>query len=135
MYSCGAMSMGVLNIRSVRYKMMSICEILIEYSLDILCLTETWLHDSDLPVISAGLPKTHTIYHTPRTIETGTRGGGVAVIYPLALSSMRHIRSELVMNSFEVTEVQMTVSHQTLRIAVVYRPAHPSSDAAFKNEF
>ena len=129
------MCIGVLNIRSMCYKMISICEILNEHRLDILCLMEIWLHGSDLPVISAGLPKTHTIYHTPRPLEAGTRGGGVAVIYPLALSSVKHIESELVINSFEVTEVQMTVSHQTLRITVVYHPGHPGTDAAFMDEF
>ena len=71
--------MGLLNIRSLRNKTDYISEVLNELSLDILCLTETWLLESDLNVIKAALPRTYSIMSAPRPHDQS--GGGVAIVY------------------------------------------------------
>ena len=57
-----------------------IVELLSEFQLDLLCITETWLFESDTGVIEAALPKTHALLHVPRSSWVNGRGGGVAVI-------------------------------------------------------
>ena len=74
------MKVGLINIRSMRNKRETITEILNESELDVLCITETWLFESDVDIIRASLPKTHAMLQVPRS-STGQRGGGVAVIY------------------------------------------------------
>ena len=80
----------VYSSRSVRNKLHHIAETLNEFDLDILYLTETWLFPSDIDIGRAALPKSHSIAHVPRTTTTGAPGGGVALIYSLAISNIKH---------------------------------------------
>ena len=74
------MKIALLNIRSIRNKLGYISESLIEFGIDILCLTETWLLESDTGVVTAALPDCYSMLHVPRS-GRGSRGGGVALIY------------------------------------------------------
>ena len=73
-----------------------------EFDLDILCLTETWLFPSDIDIVRAALPKSHSIAHVPRTTTTGAPGGGVALIYSLAISNIKHGTAAFQASSFEL---------------------------------
>jgi hypothetical protein len=69
----------VLNARSVCNKSCEIYELLSDNSLDLLFVTETWLHqDGNGTVIHDMLPDGYKILHQPRT---GCRGGGIAAIH------------------------------------------------------
>ena len=114
--------------------MIHVTEIMNGSHIDILCVTESWLVDSDISIIQAALPKTHAIIHVPRS-TVGARGGGIAMIYPLSISNIRMIHSDLVVSSFEFMEVAINVNHQVARLAVVYRPGHPATDRNFIEEF
>ena len=90
---------------------------------------------SDTDVIKAALPKTHSLLHVPRSPGAKERGGGVALIYPLSLSNIKHIPGNHEVASFEFMEVAISILHQTLRIVVVYRPGHAGTDRVFLEEF
>ena len=109
-------------------------EILCEFNLDILCVTETWLFESDINIILAALPKTYSIISVPRS-ENDHPGGGVAIIYSKSLANILQINIDVVPSNFELLEVEIKVHQQTLRVAVVYRPGHPGMDRGFLDEF
>jgi len=116
----------------MRNKLPHITETLNEFSLDILCLTETWLIESDMNIIMAALPKSYSILHVPR--KQGT-GGGVALVYSRAFSSIRQIDNDLNITSFEFMEVALSLHSQLIRVVVVYRPGHMGTDRIFIEEF
>ena len=115
-------------------KMGHITEILNKSNLDILCVTETWLLGSDINIIRAALPKTHSLLHVPRS-TTGPPGGGVAVIFSVALSNIRLVHEDSVVPSFEIMEVTINFNHHITRLAVIYRPGHPGTDRNFMDDF
>ena len=98
----GLLRIGLFNTWSVRNKLHHIAETLNEFDLDILCLTETWLFPSDIDIGRAALPKSHSIAHVPRTTTTGSPGGGVALIYSLAISNIKHGTASFQASSFEL---------------------------------
>ena len=106
-------------------------EILNEFNLDILCLTETWLLPSDLGVVGAAFRGCYSVFHAPRL--TGT-GGGLAIIYSTALS-IRQEESNFNFTSFEVMRAKFTSHSETVHLIVVYRPGHPGTDRTFFEEF
>ena len=116
----------------MRRKLGYISESLTEFGIDILCLTETWLLESDTNVIVAGLPDCYSVLHVPRS-GGDSRGGGVAVIHRKSVSIVQIAPQHW--DSFEIMEIKMTVNSQTLRLAVVYRPGHPGTDVNFLAEF
>lgn len=75
-------------------KISSIVEILSVFALDMLCLTETRLFQSNVGTTRAGLPKTHSFYSVPRTSAAGVPRGEVALIYSLALSNIKQVLIE-----------------------------------------
>ena len=126
------MKVALFNVRSIRNKLVYISESLIEFGISVLCLTETWLFESDTGVVTAALPDCYSVLHIPRSGE-GSRGGGVALIYHKSLSVVQVEPQHW--NSFEIMEAKMTVNSQTIRLAVVYRPGHPGTDIEFLAEF
>ena len=129
------MRLCLFNARSMRNKLHHIIETLLEFELDILCLTETWLYPSDIDIVRAALPKSYSIAHVPRTSVVGTHGGGVTLIYTKAISRMKHVTRNSVVSSYELMEVVFTCHRQTTHIYIVYRPGHPGMDRAFMEEF
>ena len=128
-----SMNFGLLNARSVRKKDKAdeINEFIIDHSLDICTITETWLSSCDEKekVVCGELtPSGYTLLHTPR--EQG-RGGGVAVVLK---SSIVTKKEKTNFNSFESMEVMCKTNPSCIRLIVIYRP--PSlSKAEFLGEF
>ena len=131
----GLLRIGLFNTQAVRNKLHHIAESLNEFDLDILCLTETWLFSSDIDIVRAALPKSHSIAHVPRTTTTGAPGGGVALIYSLAISNIKHGMAAFQASSFELMGASFSCHRQTINIYIVYRPGHPGTDRAFMEEF
>ena len=69
----------LLNPWSVVNKATTLHDFILEYDLDILALTETWLSGTvcDGPVLQEMLPNGYNYIHTPRK----SRGGGIALVY------------------------------------------------------
>ena len=60
-----------------------IIEFLIEFSIDILIITETWLSHKDCPLLSSLNIDPYSFSHLPRSL--GTRGGGLGILYKSSL--------------------------------------------------
>ena len=124
------MRIGLLNTRSMRKKLLYISESLMEFDIDVLCLTETWLMESDHDLVKAELPNSYSMVQVPRD----SHGGGVAVIYRRSFSNVKVSPLDCI-SSFELIEVSLTFNSQTVRLAVVYRPGVSGSDLDFLREF
>ena len=110
------MRIGLINIRSIRNKLGHVVEVLSEFNLDVLCLTETWLLPTDIDVVRAALPRPFSIVHVPRVSATG---GGVAVIHSVAIN-LKLIEGNSQFSSFELIETKFTCHSETERMCVVY---------------
>ena len=78
--SDSALNIGLLDTHSIRNEVKYIVEFLSEFQLDLFCIIETWLFESDNDVIAAALPKTHASLHVPKSWQVNGGGGGVVAI-------------------------------------------------------
>ena len=126
---------GLINIHSIRNKLTTVSEILDETQLDLLCITETWLHVSETNVVKSALPKNYTFVHVPRSSDPGERGGGVAVIFKDCFTNFKLLSNFHSTNSFEVLAFSICSLKISFNIAVVYRPGHAGTDLSFYDDF
>ena len=111
------LNIKVLNARSVRNKCLELRDLIIEDNIDILCITETWLHDGDTAAIASLVPDTHVLYHVPR--QTGG-GGGVAVVLSRGFQSSKFFDRSC--SSFECLELKVSQNNRKFSIYVIYKP-------------
>jgi len=141
------LKLGTFNIRSASsithsYNKPEILKHIIhDHKIDILCLTETWLHpDSPPAVINSLLPPSFNIYHCPRP-QGG--GGGVGFIFNHKISAQNITLPKY--SSFEVQCVSFTARPPTnvrsasitttpFTLLNIYRPPS-SSKTTFMSEF
>ena len=106
-------------------------EFVVDYGIDILALTETWLPPDSLPAtLNSITPPGFSLIHCPRPVG---RGGGVALLHR---SYLKVSKSPLItFSSFEALSVQLTTSSTSYTILTVYRPPTPSLFNTFISEF
>ena len=117
-----------MNARSVCNKADAIRDLIVENSVHILCISETWLSKSDSPVIADLLPDTHNLFHNPRAEG---RGGGVAVIITKQIKQVNSFRRKF--NSFECIQVWFSHRGKNIALFCIYRAPGPKN--VFLNEF
>ncbi len=128
------LKLGLLNIRSLTPKAVTVNEMITDNSFDVLCLTETWLKPNDYIGLNESTPPSYCYKHEPR--QTG-RGGGVATIYSDILNVTQ--KTGYRFNSFKILLLNVTLSDMqnksvlSLALATVYRPPGPYTD--FLKEF
>jgi len=110
---------GLLNARSVRNKSDIIAEYISDNDIDIMCITETWLTDSDNDIMIRGdiCPAGYKLFQIPRQ----GRGGGVAVIIKDTFTTTM-CPSLSSIASLEYLELMVSYMSTSLRLIVVYRP-------------
>ena len=82
-----AISIGWLNVQSLRNKTDAVEELVRDRSLDALALTETWHTDSDDICLRLATPEGYAIAEVAR--PPGRAGGGVAIIFNKSLKCSR----------------------------------------------
>ena len=112
-------TIGCVNVRSIRNKAIDLCENIICDGYDICLITETWL-DCDESVLQVeATPAGYCFDHLPRSDR---RGGGVGLICRKDMKPQK--QQVLNMRSFEYCE--WVLKHQSVQylIVVVYRPPY-----------
>ena len=109
------------NARSINNKSTTITDFIICEKLDVLSLTETWLHgdnrdDRTIADITNAL-NDFNIIHASRK---NSKGGGVAVIYRKNLTVTRNEDHNF--NSMECLDLHITLGSKSLRHITIYRP-------------
>lgn len=110
----------LLNTQSVCNKAVMLNDYILEHSVDLAMLTETWLKPSNDPVINEFLPPGYKFLGVCRSTK---RGGGVGIVHRSSYHFTLAPRKQFA--SFEYTETVSTKTSTPLRIIVIYRP--PSS--------
>ncbi|XP_067257304.1 uncharacterized protein [Chanodichthys erythropterus] len=129
-----SLKLGLLNIRSLTPKAVIIKEIITDNSLDVICLTETWLKANHYFGLNESCPPGYRYKNKCRLIGCG---GGVATIYREILNVTQ--RTNYRFNSFEILMLNVTLSDiskkslLSLALATIYRPPGPYAD--FLKEF
>ena len=113
---------GCINTQSCSNKTEMISDQLIEQDIDILCITETWLHEQgDDHILAMLRPPGYEIKSFPRIDQ---RGGGVAFIYRLSSFTIRTSEWSLTSHkTFEIATCSFQTSHNKLTIVCIYRPS------------
>lgn len=68
----------LINVRSINNKASFLADIITDYNLDIICLTETWHKESDGLLFNELTPNGYGLCDSPRS---SGRGGGIIVLY------------------------------------------------------
>ena len=125
-----SLNCALVNIQSVGNKTHELRDYINDNKLDVLMLTETWLHKIETAKIKEMTPDTHTFLHVPR--EDG-RGGGVGIFISNSHSRIKIERVPKTIN-FELMRVSCVCGGVKLVFIVVYRKPS-SSVASFLDEF
>ena len=108
--------MALLNIRSLTGKTFLINELIRDYKLDCMFLTETWLDANGSPALIEASPPN---YSFSQSFRSGKKGGGTATIFSEALTGNTASFDEF--TSFEYHAITLKCKPPILAVTV-YRP-------------
>lgn len=108
---------GLLNAQSVNNKCELIVDYIIENSVDIMAITETWLVSTDTITAQDLTPSGYKCISIPRT---GRRGGGIALLHRQDISMKSKTHSAY--QSFENMEVTLCHAGKCVTVCIIYRP-------------
>ena len=97
---------------------------MVDKDIDILGITETWLHGNDLdnPVLAELVPSGYSFGHSARH---DSRGGGVGLMFKKSLNVKFPVAESY--NSFEMVNAEIKLAGKSINLYVIYRPP-PSSE-------
>ena len=97
-----------------------IYDLIVDNSVDVLMLTETWLYSNgDEAYIAAMTPAGYEFRSFPRT---GSRGGGIGFVTRTTMSACISFRA-LDYGSFEAVEMRLSLDHVSVVLVCLYRPS------------
>ena len=120
----------LVNIRSINNKIYKLTELLLEQSVDICCMTETWLRQQNEPAIAALKQEGYNVVSVPRGNQK--RGGGVAFLYKENKYNIKKIKT-IRYDFFELMEIILLGQTDMVRFSIIYRTGYLNLDN--KNSF
>ena len=121
---------GLLNVCSIANSTDLFVDIVDNYKLDLVALTETWLKADDDIILGEMCPPGYDVTRIPRT--TG-RGGGVAFVYKKCFKVL--LQKNIQFKSMENIDITLNCNSETYRVIVVYRPPSSSKNSPNFNVF
>ena len=122
-----SINFAVLNARSVRNKTVYLRDFILDNKLDIFCITESWLCESDITIPSEIAPDGFSFANFPR--KQG-KGGGILIIYRSSLKIKCNYEP---VTNFEAVNCKLILNDRTIDLLVVYRPP-PNTKNGYKND-
>ena len=123
-----------VNTRSVRNKVSSFVDYVIDSKLDICFVTETWLNDQDSVVRNEITPDGYVFKDHHRN---GQIGGGTGVLCRSSLGLQKISGGQK--RSFEYSEYSVKLDNRKCHLHAIYRPpyseGHPVNVSVFCDEF
>jgi hypothetical protein len=108
---------GLLNSRSINNKENLIFELILDYDLDFLAITETWCSKDSSVSLSMISPPGFSVLHTPRD----GRGGGLALVFKdIFKVKLNKVKSY---TTFEYQLVSVSFGYVNLKVALFYKPS------------
>ena len=111
-----SMSIGWLNVQSLNSKTDAVSDVIIDRSLDVLALTETWHVTRNDLCLRRAAPHGYAVADVPRSAG---RGGGVAVIYRKHLKCSRIALPPV--TTFEAICIRLSTHNGPVVLLNVYR--------------
>ena len=125
---------ALVNAQSIRNKTDLFVDYIIEQSLDLCMITETWLSPEDSVIMGELTPSG---YHLQTFHRQNRPGGGIALVHKANLKVQTVQSGE--QSSFEYIEATVTSESNSIRLLLVYRipyfANHPVSSSVFFKEF
>ena len=120
---------ALLNVRSIRNKVICLCESLNEKKINVCCITETWLSENEKSILVEFKNMGFQLYHQPRI----KRGGGVGLIVKSDFK-IQPIKNQPSFTTFEVFQTILTMKEKKdILFVICYRTGQLSSKT--KKEF
>lgn len=127
---------GCINVRSLNSKFDDVIELFADFSLLVLCLTETWL-DVDSAVVGRFRALGYSVIDRPRPRtrdDLGVNHGGVAVIAAPGATASPIPTGTTSPKTFEVTAAYIAVRRCRVAVVVIYRPGSQPVTSEFFDE-
>jgi hypothetical protein len=115
---------GLLNVRSLSNKTIQLADLIVQYDLKLVCVTETWLRNdaTDNAILRDSCPTSYNYYSLPRD---NRRGGGIALFFHDSLV-IKQLCVENNPFNFESAFFLISCGSKTIALALMYRiPSKP----------
>lgn len=121
-----ALQLGLLNVRSLRGKSASVCDIICTERCDVFAVVETWHDGASSPSLLLSCPPNYNLVERarPRAAASNeslaTNHGGIAVFFSSSFKCKQ--LDPLDMSTMELLMIRLCHSGHSLVLAVIYRP-------------
>ena len=119
----------MVNAQSVCNKFNRICDFIVQNSLDILVVTETWITPENSVMTDLIAPDCYVTHSAPRRAG---RGGGAAIVLKSSFNSILQPTTEF--NTFEMCNLTIPFKPEPTSVIALYRPPN-GSKSQFLSEF
>ena len=129
-------TLGTINIQSIKRKELQLVDLLEDYSLDALIVTETWLTKNDTQWLET-TPLNRNTYSLTHANRPNGRGGGLALITK-SCYTVKEVKNGSY-PSFEHAMWEFNVKNKQIHITGIYHPPYSlrnkSTNRAFLDDF
>jgi hypothetical protein len=125
------MDVRLWNAQSVRYKCTALSDYVMEYDIDIMAITETWLKESDNVIIGELTPPGYSFINVPRPcneLDTKVNHGGIGLLFKSLLQFSMLSSEPYMYTTFE--HARFCDKKKDIVYIIVYRPP-PSTENGF----